>query len=438
MQKRHVLSALCAALACSALTLLSGCERQAAEVKQPSKEGAKVEAAQPPKESAKTEVNPHPIANVRLDKEGWALHFTVNGEGASISFAKEREALPEFVADFALADVTGDGVDELLVRVFIVGNTASEMRSDGHVYEVKDGELKEALSIPADGFGRWKPEFPNNDGICPGPGGTLGIDAAANKEDGALEGKSFLLVRQGGAWTVKDAPEGFACSDAEEPGTQTAPLMTLRQCEDIGDYKRALVLTAERELSVREGEIDTESNAEGPVFKEVKRQTLKAGQSYRLVTGIPETMPFVQLCADAGLGREKCWEPLWSEEDDAGGFPEMADGFQLAPELRQDWISGWLGRYQGKEGSGKTHVVTLRRGYCAPAAWVETGDGAFLGTFTGDRNQVDVYRVDVNDGHKPTEKLFTLKKAGGTITTEWAGLKPAGAGSAFFAPADEE
>ena len=215
MQKRPVLSALCAALACSALALLSGCERQAAEVKQPPKESVKVEAAQPPKENAKTEVNPHPIANVRLDKEGWVLHCTVNGEPTSISFAKEREALPEFAADFALADVTGDGVDDLLVRVFIVGNTASEMRSDGHVYEVKDGELKEALSIPADGFGRWKPEFPNNDGICPAPGGMLGIDAAANKEDGVVEGKSFLLVRQNGEWTVKDAPEGFACSGAK-------------------------------------------------------------------------------------------------------------------------------------------------------------------------------------------------------------------------------
>ena len=219
---------------------------------------------------------------------------------------------------------------------------------------------------------------------------------------------------------------------------QAAPLMTLRQCEDAGDYKRTLVLTAERDLTVREGEIDFERSAEGPVFKEVKRQTLKAGQSYRLTTGIPETMPFVQLCAAAGQGSEQCWEPLWSEADDADGFPEMADGFQLAPELRRDWISGWLGRYQGKDRTGKVHAVTLRRGYCAPSAWVETGDDAFLGAFTGDRNRVDVYRVDVNDGHKPTEKLFTLKKAGGAITTEWAGLKPAGVGSDFFAPADQE
>ena len=220
---------------------------------------------------------------------------------------------------------------------------------------------------------------------------------------------------------------------------QAAPLMTLRQCEDAGDYQRTLVLTAERDLTVREGEIDFERSAEGPVFNEVKRQTLKAGQSYRLTTGIPETMPFVQLCADAGQGSEQCWEPLWGQADDADGFPEMADGFQLAPDLRRDWISGWLGRYQGADRSGNVHAVTLRRDYCTPAAWVETDEDAFLGAFTGDRNRVDVYRVDVNNGHKPTEKLFTLEKgADGAITTEWAGLKPAGADASFFAPAPPE
>ena len=45
---------------------------------------------------------------------------------------------------------------------------------------------------------------------------------------------------------------------------QAAPLMTLRQCEDAGDYQRTLVLTAERDLTVREGEIDFERSAEGP------------------------------------------------------------------------------------------------------------------------------------------------------------------------------
>ena len=48
-----------------------------------------------------------------------------------------------------------------------------------------------------------------------------------------------------------------------------------------------------------------------------------------------------------------------------------------------------------------------------------------------------VYRVDVNNGHKPTERLFTLKKEGGELTTEWAGMRPAGTdeSGSFFAPA---
>ena len=231
MQKRSVLSALCAALACAAL--LSGCERQAAEVKQPPKESAKVEAAQPPKESAKAAVNPHPIADVRLDKEGWALHCTVNGEPTSISFAKEREALPEFAADFALADVTGDGVDELLVRVAIVGNTFSEMLSDGHVYEVKGGELVEALSIPANGFGRWQPKYPNNLGICPGPDGTLAIDVAGGKFDDGFG--TFLLVRQGGEWVAKDAPKGFECSGEDAPASGDAPAAAAMDDEQFAE-----------------------------------------------------------------------------------------------------------------------------------------------------------------------------------------------------------
>lgn len=209
-----------AAALLAALVLLSGCERQAAEVKQPPKESAKTEIQQPPKAETKAAPNPHPIADVRVDKEGWALHCTVNGKPASISFAKEREALPEFAADFALTDVTGDGVDELLVRVAIVGNTFSELLSDGHVYEVKDGELVEALSIPANGFDRWQPKYPNNLGICPGPGGTLAIDVAGKEFDDGFG--TFLLVRQNGEWVAKDAPGGFECSGEDAPASGDA------------------------------------------------------------------------------------------------------------------------------------------------------------------------------------------------------------------------
>ena len=111
MQKRHVLSALCAALACSALTLLSGCERQAAEVKQPSKEGAKVEAAQPPKESAKTEVNPHPIANVRLDKEGFLQShgvWLIGTNAEAIDRAEDRQLFKDTMAAIGEPTIPSD------------------------------------------------------------------------------------------------------------------------------------------------------------------------------------------------------------------------------------------------------------------------------------------------------------------------------------------
>ena len=217
MQKRTVLSrpalaALGAVFACSALALLSGCTRPEAEVKQP------------PKESAKAEVNPHPIADVRVDGDKRALTCVVNGKPVRLDFdtdVPEDERDP-FSADFALADVTGDGVDELLVRQYVWGNTYSETWSTGYVYEAKGGELKEVLRIPPEGFGRWQPKYPNNLGICPGPGGTLAIEAGTDKEDGELDAKSFLLTLQGGEWTVKDAPKGFECLGAE-PAPAGAP-----------------------------------------------------------------------------------------------------------------------------------------------------------------------------------------------------------------------
>lgn len=68
---------------------------------------------------------------------------------------------------------------------------------------------------------------------------------------------------------------------------------------------------------------------------------------------------------------------------------------------------------------------------------MEAAGDDFLATFQGDRDRVAVYRVDVNNGHKPTERLFTLKKEGGELTTEWAGMRPAGTDESgrFFAPA---
>lgn len=217
----------------------------------------------------------------------------------------------------------------------------------------------------------------------------------------------------------------------------TAPLMLLTQCEDAGDYKLTMSLKAERSLTLTESTIDFARSTNGPAFKEVQRRSLKMGESYEFKTGIPETMPLVQICADPGGSMKKCWEPMWSQADDADGFPTMQPGFALATALKQDWISGWLGRYQWMDKAGRQYALTLRRDACRPGAWMEAAGDDFLATFQGDRDRVAVYRVDVNNGHKPTERLFTLKKEGGELTTEWAGIRPAGTDESgrFFAPA---
>lgn len=217
----------------------------------------------------------------------------------------------------------------------------------------------------------------------------------------------------------------------------TAPLMLLTQCEDAGDYKLTMSLKAERSLTLTEGTIDFARSTNGPAFKEVQRKSLKMGESYEFKTGIPETMPLVQICADPGGSMKKCWEPMWSQADDADGFPTMQTGFALATALKKDWISGWLGRYQWTDKAGRQYALTLRRDACRPGAWMEAAGDDFLATFQGDRDRVAVYRVDVNNGHKPTERLFTLKREGGELTTEWAGMRPAGTDESgrFFAPA---
>ena len=144
----------------------------------------------------------------------------------------------------------------------------------------------------------------------------------------------------------------------------TAPLMLLTQCEDAGDYKLTMSLKAERSLTLTESTIDFTRSTSGSAFKEVQRKSLKMGESYEFKTGIPETMPLVQICADPGGSMKKCWEPMWSQADDADGFPTMQTGFALATALKQDWISGWLGRYQWTDKAGRQYALTLRRDAC--------------------------------------------------------------------------
>ncbi len=142
------------------------------------------------------------------------IKYTIMGEQKQIDYTMYESMYfydmvsdPELAIGYSMGDVTGDGLDDLVVSLYVVGNTLSDLLQDTYVYTIDAdiNDLNEILYISANGGEQFAPGFPNNIGAAPSGNGTLRLDLCAEKTTGGEfpPTTSVELVCQDGMWSVK-------------------------------------------------------------------------------------------------------------------------------------------------------------------------------------------------------------------------------------------
>ncbi len=154
-------------------------------------------------EEITTELTTHPI-----------LKYTIMGEQRQIDYTMYENSQmynmisnASYAIDYSTGDVTGDGVYDLVVSLYIIGNTLTESLQDTYVYSIDAdiNDLNEILYIPSQGGEQFVSGYPNNVGAYPSGNGTLKLDLASMKGEGGTPPTitSVELVYQDGMWSVK-------------------------------------------------------------------------------------------------------------------------------------------------------------------------------------------------------------------------------------------
>lgn len=154
-------------------------------------------------EEITTELTTHPV-----------LKYTIMGEQRQIDYTMyENSQMYDMISnasyaiDYSTGDVTGDGVYDLVVSLYIIGNTLTESLQDTYVYSIDAdiNDLNEILYIPSQGGEQFVSGYPNNVGAYPSGNGTLRLDLASMKGEGGTPPTitSVELVYQDGMWSVK-------------------------------------------------------------------------------------------------------------------------------------------------------------------------------------------------------------------------------------------
>ena len=153
--------------------------------------------------------------NITTELSGYpVLKYTLMGATQTIEYAQyngpmyEMLSGPEGAISYMLGDVTGDGLEELMVSLYIVGNNLSDMWQDTYIYEIDadTNTLTEILFISADGCEQYAPGFPNNFGAVVNSDGTLLLTVATNDYgfDKPSSSKTVVLVCENGMWKTKE------------------------------------------------------------------------------------------------------------------------------------------------------------------------------------------------------------------------------------------
>lgn len=170
-------------------------------------------------EPAPEEVMPEPVPvvfeDISVELTTYPIiKYAIMGEQKQIDYTMYESMYfynmvsdPELAIGYSTGDVTGDGLDDLVVSLYVVGNTLSDLLQDTYVYTIDAdiNDLNEVLYIPAGGGEQFVPGFPNNIGAAPSGNGTLRLDLCAEKTTGGEfpPTTSVELVCQDGMWSVK-------------------------------------------------------------------------------------------------------------------------------------------------------------------------------------------------------------------------------------------
>lgn len=170
---------------------------------------------QGPTTEESAETNPTVFENIITELSGYpVLNYTLMGATQTIEYAQyngpmyEMLSGPEGAISYTLGDVTGDGLEELMVSLYIVGNNLSDMWQDTYIYEIDadTNTLTEILFISADGCEQYAPGFPNNFGAVVNSDGTLLLTVATNDYgyDKPSSSKTIVLAYEDGMWKTKE------------------------------------------------------------------------------------------------------------------------------------------------------------------------------------------------------------------------------------------
>lgn len=111
------------------------------------------------------------------------LYYTLGGAERSVEFNQYDGMMPAYEISYEIGDVTDDGTDDVVVSIYIVGNTLSEAMQDTYVYTVNTeiNALSEVLFLPFDGVDGYSDEYEYNVGAHVGENGGLLLEVCAEK-----------------------------------------------------------------------------------------------------------------------------------------------------------------------------------------------------------------------------------------------------------------
>lgn len=156
-------------------------------------------------EEITTELTTYPILKYTIAGEQRQLDYTMYES----MYPYDRVSDPEFAIGYSTGDVTGDGLEELIVSIYVVGNTLSELMQDTYVYTIDAdiNDLNEILYIPAMSGEQYAPGYKYNVGAFATGHGTLNLDLwsePATPEEMPMM-TSVELMYQDGMWTVNNS-----------------------------------------------------------------------------------------------------------------------------------------------------------------------------------------------------------------------------------------
>ena len=138
------------------------------------------------------------------------VHYTIAGKEKSMELYATCEGGTQYELGYELADVTGDGQDDLIVSVYVPGNCLNEMLQDTYIYSIdrKKNDLVQLLKIEADGCEVFAPGFRCNIGVYAEKNG-IRLDVSDGDMDGDIleEWRTVHIKYQNSQWIVESINE---------------------------------------------------------------------------------------------------------------------------------------------------------------------------------------------------------------------------------------